>query len=382
MQPPLVAVLVETDDTWGRKVVTAIANTARAADWNLVICPRDSQRRLRIPARWGGQGVIASLRDRSTVRHVKSCGLPAVDVSTMMPKETWLGRVSTADDVRAAMAFEHLRNKGFSRFATYAPRIHRYPDARAQYFTDVAKSAGCECFQFAAPSNSANSVWLARYKDVLTWLESLPTPIAVYTPDPYPARHLSEICARASIKVPQDIALISGDDDDVLCKVATPEITSIEPNCFQIGKHACEMLHELMSDKNIEPFQVLIPPIGVIERQSTDVLAIEDTELAEILHLIQERASAGLNVGDILRRFPMSRRSLEIRFQESLKRTPSEEIRRVRLQEAHRLLLNTDLPVSAVARAVGLSSGPALSHAFRKYLGCTPSDVRKMRRRL
>jgi len=371
-----VAVLIESDDTWGRNVVEAIARYARDAKWSLLIGPRDSQRRLRLPRGWRGEGVIVSLRDQATARHIREAGAPAVDVSITLPDERWLGRVATDDTLRAQVAFEHLLSRGLDHFACYAPPIGRYPDTRAQRFADVVRAQGFPCETYRAGRGSASRGWLAEYECVTRWLETLPMPVAIFASDPYPARRLTEICERCGVRIPDEVALVSGDNDDLLCRVAWPQITSVELASHRIGTEACALLERLMAGESVPDNPVLIAPRRIIERHSTEVLAIADREIADILRSIHQTATEGIGVRDLLKRFPISRRGLEIKFREILGRTPAEEIRRVRLERARALLLETDLSVEAIATRVGFSSGPALSHAFRRFENVTPSEIR------
>lgn len=367
------------DDTWGRRVVEAIAQHAHASNWNLLIGPRDSQRRLRLPRRWGGDGVIASLRDRSMARHLRQSGLPAVDVSITMPKEQWLGRVATDDASRARMAFEHLRERGIERFACYAPPIGRYPDRRGKEFARVVGDAGYECHVYTTAPSREGSGLLADHRRASAWLAKLPKPVGVFASDAYPARQLAEVCQRSEVRVPDDVALVAGDTDELLCHVARPQITSLQLACHRIGSEACAMLERLMDGANVDPRPMLVPPVRVLQRHSTDMLAIADEEVAEILRVIRDRATKGLEVRDLLEEFPMSRRGLEVKFRRLVGRSPGAEIRRVRLGQAQKLLLSTEQSIDSIARAVGLSGGPALSHAFRKHLGVTPGQLRERR---
>jgi LacI family transcriptional regulator len=117
----------------------------------------------------------------------------------------------------------------------------------------------------------------------------------------------------------------------------------------------------------------------VIARHSTEILAVEDRDLAQIVQYIRDRAAEGIRVSDILRAFPISRRSLEQRFRNILGRSPAEEIRRTRLQHARKLLVETDLSVAEIATASGVCSGAQLASAFRRYLGIRPSALREGR---
>ena len=374
-----VGVLVETDDTWGRNVVKAIARYAKSAGWTLLIGPRDSQRRLRLPRRWAGDGVIVSLRDAATARHVWQVGAPAVDVSITMPNEVWLGRVATDDHLRAELAFEHFRERGLENFACYAPPIGRYPDGRAQAFAHVAMHAGYNCNLFTRAKNRPDSSWLADYGRATKWLAGLQKPVAVFASDAYPARQLCEVCDRNGVKIPDEVAILSGDTDDLLCEAAWPQISSVELASHRIGEEACELLDELMAGKPVPSKPKLIQPLRVLARHSTDILAVDDIEFAMVLRAIRTRAVERIEIRDLLREFPISRRSLEIKFKRYLGRTPAAEIRRVRLEHARMLLLETDRSIESIANACSISSGSALSHLFRKHLGITPGQLRSAR---
>lgn len=373
-----VAVLVETDDSWGREVVESIARFGHENHWSLLLSPRDDQHRLRLPARWNGDGAIVSLRDHALCRHVKAAGVPAVDVAIQMPEEHWLGRVATDDDARAAMAFEHFQSRHFEHFACYSPPIGRYSHARAAAFQRVAQSAGYSCDVFTAPKNKPGG-WDGNQTAVAAWLKSLPKPLAVFACDPYPARQLIEICQLEGLRIPDDIAVLAGDTDDLLCNIASPRISSVELATHKIGRTACEMLKSIMEGGPVPQQPTLISPLRVIARHSTEILAVEDRDLAQIVQYIRDRAAEGIRVSDILRAFPISRRSLEQRFRNVLGRSPAEEIRRTRLQHARKLLVETDMSVAEIATASGVCSGAQLASAFRRYLGIRPSALREGR---
>lgn len=374
-----VAVLIEADDTWGRNIVESIARYAHAGRWALLISPRDKQRRMRLPAGWKGDGAIVALRDPSMARHVRAASIPAVDVSAIMPQERWLGRVVTDDDARAALVFEHFRERQLEHFACYAPPIGRYSFQRVIAFRGAVEHAGFACSVFEGPAGRRQPRD-DDYRLVPDWLRSLTRPLAVFAADPYPARQLVEICQWEGIRIPDDVAILAGDTDDLLCNMAAPRISSVELASHQIGLEACRLLTRLMKGAPVPARPKLVPPLRVIARHSTEVLAIDDPDVAQVLRYIREHVAEGIRVSDIVRVFPLSRRRLEQRFRALLGRTPAEEIRRSRLQHARNLLVETDLSVSAVAAASGVCSGAQLASAFRKYLGIRPSKLREGRR--
>lgn len=240
-----VGILVETEDTWGRNVVESVCRFAQARQWTVLIAPRDQTGKLRLPAIWNGHGVIATLRHRSTATHLKKLGLPVVDVSGTMRKQDWFARVTTDDRERAEMALDHLRSRGLRHFACYAPVMGRYSDARSDEFRMLAESAGFTCAMYTSDDRDTAG-WLTNYKRAGLWLAKLPRPLGVFAADPYPARQLVEICAMNSIRVPDDVAILAADDDELLCHVAWPQISSIELARHRIGEDAATQLERQM----------------------------------------------------------------------------------------------------------------------------------------
>lgn len=369
-----VAVLIETDDSWGRRLVASIAAFAKEHRWRLLIAPRDHQHRLRLPARWSGDGVIVSLRDRSTAEHLRRSGLPAVDVSIMMPKAKWLARVATDDNARASMALEHFRQRSLEHFACYAPSIGRYPSHRADAFRLAVERAGFACNLFAESEGTQG--WAIDHDHVLAWLRALPRPLALFAADPYPARQLAEICDWNGIDVPGEIAILAGDNDDLLCEVSTPQLSSIQLACEAIGEQASLRLRAMMNGGVIPAKPKLIPPLFVHARQSTDIFAVSDPELRDVLRYINEHAQRGITVGQIVREFSHSRRWLEQRFQAVLGRAPADYIRRARMEHVRNLLLETSLSITQIAFQTGFTSSTSLTQQFTRQFGRPPTTIR------
>jgi LacI family transcriptional regulator len=172
------------------------------------------------------------------------------------------------------------------------------------------------------------------------------------------------------------VAILSGDEDELLCKLVSPRISSVELASHRIGMEACHLLARMMRTGRVPSKPKLIQPLRICARRSTDNLVVDNPDIAAAVRYIWSRAADSIQVKDLLRIAHMSRRTLEQRFLEHLGRTPAEEIRRVRLEQARKLILESAMPVSSIALACGFSSGPYLTHAFRRRFGVTPSDLR------
>jgi len=185
-----------------------------------------------------------------------------------------------------------------------------------------------------------------------------------------------DACRRLGVPVPDEVAVVAVDNDELLCELAHPPLSSVIPNTRRTGYEAAALLDRLMNGGRARGETHLIPPLGVATRQSTDVLAIEDPHVSRAVRYIREHACDGINVRDVLRAVPQSRRLLEARFKKLLGRTPHEEILRVQLRRVKQLLTETDLPLETIAERTGFAHPEYLSVVFRREVGQPPSRYR------
>jgi LacI family transcriptional regulator len=185
-----------------------------------------------------------------------------------------------------------------------------------------------------------------------------------------------DACRAAGWAVPGEVAVIGVDNDELLCDLASPPLSSVIPNAHRAGYEAAALLDRMMAGKRIAATARLIAPLGVAARQSTDVLAVDDREVARAVQFIREHASEGINVSDILQAVPLSRRVLEQRFQRLLGRTPRQEILQVRLNRVRQLLTETKLSLYQIAERTGFEHVEYLSVVFKRETGLTPSRYR------
>ncbi|MEQ8835824.1 MAG: helix-turn-helix domain-containing protein, partial [Lacipirellulaceae bacterium] len=186
-----------------------------------------------------------------------------------------------------------------------------------------------------------------------------------------------EICHLREIRVPDEIAILAGHNDELMCDVSTPPLSSIAIAGQRIGSEAMALLDRLSQGEQVSEEPRLIPPKGVTSRQSTDILAIDDETVVRALRFIRAHAFQDIVVKDILREIPVSRRCLEIQFRNYLGRSPAEEIRRVRLEKGRELLSQTTMSISEIATACGFANATRFGVAFRKREGKTPLAYRK-----
>jgi LacI family transcriptional regulator len=196
-------------------------------------------------------------------------------------------------------------------------------------------------------------------------------------------RQVLEACRQIDAAVPDEVAVVGVDNDELLCELADPPLSSVFPDTQRTGYVAAELLDKLMSGHRVPPKGHFIEPLGVIVRESSDVLAIEDADVSQAVRFIRAHACEGINVHDVLTagHIPLSRRVLESRFKKLIGRTPHEEIDRVQLNRVKELLRETDLPLTEIARRAGYEHVEYLSVVFKKKVGTPPSQYRRVHRK-
>lgn len=375
-----VAVLVDTSTTWGRDVIAGVHRYSREkVGWQLFVEPRGVEQRRWLPTAWTGDGVIARVGFVELAKKLRSLKLPVVNVSGITLAKVDFPRVLSDQVAAANLAAEHLLARGFRHFGYFSLLGLEYVAEHQQAFVDALRlnGHGCEVFS-VSPHLGAEPDWNLDLKRLGKWLRALPKPMAVFTWNSSSARELIYACMQSGLAVPEEVAVLSGSDDDLFCEVTPVPISAVKLDSEQIGYRAAAELDAMMQNPGATPpAEVLIPPQGVAERRSTDTLAVDDACMVKALRFIRENPARLMNVNDVARQAGLCRRALELRFQSLLGRSPASEIRRVRIAHAINLLQRTNLSVATVAERSGFSSPEYMASVFRSQLSTTPLHYRK-----
>lgn len=209
------------------------------------------------------------------------------------------------------------------------------------------------------------------------WLAGLEPPLAIMACNDVRGQQVIDACSKLNLVVPEQVAIVGVDNDELLCRICSPPLSSVIPNAETVGFRAAELLAQLMNQEDPpEPMQ-LIEPLGIATRQSTDVVAIEDRDLAAALHYIREHACRGLSVSEVVKHNTISRSTLERQVRKYLGRTPQEEIRHVQIKRAKELLMATDLPAERIAVLCGFEHPEYLFVVFKRITGLTTTEFRR-----
>ncbi len=379
---PRVALLVETDRGYGRAVLWGIAAYVREhGPWRLYLEPGPTDRTYDFTG-WQGDGIIAQCYGDHHTRAVREVGVPTVSVSVAEPD--YADAYVLMDDAAIGRAAaHHLLDQGFTEFAYSGLENSCHSERRGPAFADAVREAGFACHTYAHAHGQKVLLQIQEEEaDLAAWLRGLPKPIGVMAADDLGGRHMVEVCDHAGLRVPDDVAIIGVAHDRLLCELSLPTLSSVDVAGNHIGYRAAQELDRLMRRrapaKRRRP--LLVEPAGVVARRSTDVLAIDDPVLLAAVQYIRARPSEPLRVEDVVDHVAVARRSLERRFKHRLRRTILAEINRCHVEEAKRLLRETDLQMPEVADRAGFRRPERLSEIFKRETGVSPSDFRRRRR--
>ena len=336
------------------------------------------EERLRVPAGWHGDGVIARVNSLAMSRELSRLGVPVVNVSGIRLSRAVFPQVTTSQAILADMALAHFVERGFRHFAYFSVLGVSYVASQKDAFVNAVRKSGHDCEVYAVkPQAAAEPNWNLDLHRLGEWIKSLPKPVGIVTWNASGGREILYACQAAGLLVPEEVAVLSGSDDDVLCEHLQPPLSGVLADAEQIGHAAAALLSRLMQGETSPKEPALIPPLSVVTRQSTDTLAIHDPNLVKAIAFIRANASQPIQVRDVTMHAGLSRRVLERRFWQVLGRSPASEIRRVHLERARQLLVETKLPIPEIADASGFGSSEYLAYAFKASTGKTPQEYRK-----
>jgi LacI family transcriptional regulator len=376
-----VALLVETSNAYARGLLQGVRAYIREhRPWSIYLA--EHGRGDRPPgwiAGWQGDGIIARVENPSMAQALRRLKIPIVDMSAarLVPSLPWF---ETDDAAIACLAHQHLRDRGFKRFAFCGDPRFNWSNWRGEHFEHAVRAEEGQCFVYK-PTRRFSPDDTEQVDDLARWIKKLPKPVGFMACYDYRGQQVLDACRRLGVPVPDEVAVIGVDNDELLCELSHPPLSSVTPNTHRTGYEAAALLDEMMSGRKIGGETHLIAPLGVATRQSTDVLAIEDRNVALAVRHIREHACDGINVQDVLKAVPQARRLLESRFKALLGRTPHEEIIRVQLNRVQELLAGTDLALAEIAERAGFSHVEYLSVVFKKKIGVPPSQYRARNRR-
>ncbi len=373
-----IAVLMDMDLSFSRAVIRGIREYAlQRPAWLFRTGPTGTDIIAHVRD-WRPHGIIAGVHDEEFARLLVRLRKPLVDTGCCV--EGLRAPVVDVDhEAVGRMAADYLLARGFTQFGYFGIQMALYSRLRERGFCGHLATGGhtaAVCYGDYLHQRQPTGSWRVLDRQARDWLKELPKPVAVFACNDIPARTLADTCSLLGLNIPGDVALLGVDNDDLECDLAPPPLSSIAIPGEQIGFEAAKLLDRMM-DGSDPAASVFLPPLHVVTRQSTDIMAVTDPVLAAALCFIREYAAKGINAESVVLHVGVSRRELERKFRHVLGCSLLDEVRRTRVAHAKRLLAGTTLAMPAVARQSGFSTPQRFALVFRQFEKMTPTAYRR-----
>jgi LacI family transcriptional regulator len=378
---PKVILLIESSRASGRALFRGVADYARRhGPWSFLWEPAGLEKVQPLLETGNADGII--LRDVEQAEEITAYGLPTVVVGHHQAEIASAVNVVTDSEAVGRMAAEHLLGCGFKYFAfcgyeKTSSENTTWVEARRESFCGRIQAAGFEHPpQFELSTTGRD--WSREWRSLANWLKALPKPVGVMACNDDCGQRVMEVCKLAGLTVPDLVGVVGTDNDEVVCGLTDPPMSSIAINFERAGYDAAHALNGLMSQSHTVPSRIMAAAAHVVARRSTDFVAMEDPHLAKALHFIRDQARRrGISVDEIAGFAGLSRRMLEKRFRRLLGRSVLNEIRRVRTDQIAQLLMETNLTVAQIADLLGFDDIRHIARYFRAGKGIRPLAYRK-----
>ena len=354
-----------------------IEKFAQEHDWHL---SANLTREKVIPWGWEGHGILAWLgAGDDLAEFVVSVKKPTVDFSFRRPQLRF-PRVLEDHAHAAQLAAEHFLSRGFHNFLYYSDTDNWSYEERGRAFVEALKRSGHDCTWLRWHESPAyrddREQWKHKRKWLLVQLKSKPKPLAVFAANDEQALDVLESCESAGLAVPEQVAIIGAENYLLAPDTMHTPISSVDTNLETLGYTGASLLQDLMNGKNPPKEPIRVPATGIVTRKSSDLLAINHKGVANSLRFIWEHAAEPITVNDLVGAAAMSRRGLHKAFLENVGRTPGQELQRVRIERAKRLLVESTHKLEVLASLCGYQSANTFCVAFKQATGMSPKQFR------
>ena len=379
--------LTDFSEAYARNLLLGIARYAHAVGqaWSLCRLPLSIRDKFGIEAvidlakKMRADAVIGQFYNTDNVELFARNGIITI-AQDFKARFTTIPNITGPHFLAGKMGAEYFAKKGFRHFAFYGTRDVVWSDERMQGFRETVRAANPSFTFSALCKNTQNALWDYDTNQLVTWLQSLPKPVAIMACDDNHAYHITEACQQGEgggrLRIPDAIAVLGVDNDETICRLSSPNLSSLNQNIEQGGYDVAQLIDRILRDPATPREDVMVQPTHIVTRQSTDIYANNDQHIAEVLKYIHENISQKITVDELVELVPLSRRLLETRFKRSMGTSIYDYILQTRIEKVAQLLCE-GMSVSEAAIELGFSDIKNLSRMFRQQRGMTPSEYRR-----
>ncbi len=318
---------------------------------------------------WGVDAIIGRC-DEEDLKKLDSLNIPIV-LQNYRNRSTVYSNITGDYKGTGALAAKYLYGKGAADFAFFGIKGVLWSDERLLGFRQEIEKYGGRLYTYdiADPGKEDRG-------DIAAWLMSLPKGTAVFCCDDERALIVTEMCKISGIDIPSHLSVLGVDNDELMCCISDPPISSIQLNVEQGGYMICKHLDSQIKDPSSEHFSISISPGEVVERASTSVIC-SDPLVFKLLFSIHKRFCEDISIEELLNDIPLSRRCMEYRFKKVMGMGIYQYVIECRINKVAQLLVTTARPLLDIAIDVGISDYNTLCRLFKKKKGCSPNEYRK-----
>jgi LacI family transcriptional regulator len=371
---PRVILLIESSRAFAQGILRGIAKYSHLhGPW--VFYSELNLQNLKELKKWHADGIIARSDNLGRAKLTEWEHTPTIVMVDNAPIPG-LPSIVTDNEKVGIMAAEYFIQRGFKHFALCGTcDVRQWSKAREESFAKTIISKGYSVHFYKAPSTRYS--WEREQNCMTSWLKTLPKPIGLLASHDDRGRNVLDACELADLRVPYEVAVLGVDNDELLCDLADPPLSSIALDTVTAGYQAAALLDRMMIGQKVNEEEILVSPMHVVTRPSSDAIAVEDQDIAEALSFIRENITKKFSIDEVAEAANLSRRSLERRFRKALGCSILGEIRRIRVDLVAKMLLETSHSVSEIAASLDYPDAKYVIQTFREERGMTPLQYRK-----
>lgn len=355
---------------------------AETEQWVVCKMPPDYKRKLGMEGvlnyakRWRADVVIGQFEPDDDVRLLRDSGIVTI-AQDYISKFSDIPNITADYDKTGEMAASRFLARGFQNFAFFGLNGVCWSDERCEGFRRRIEKAGFAANFTKYDKQRIDNLWSYEPDELIEWLRELPKPVAILACDDNQANILLQACNLCGVKIPSEVAIIGVDNDEVLCNMSAPTLSSINIDIERGGYETAAMADRMKKDPSYAGEDIVLRPMNIVSRMSSNIFATRDSAILTALQFIGANIDHKITVKDVLEQVPLSRRLLEQRFLKETGTTLYQYITVLRMDRFAQLLLESNDSISNIAARLEEDDTKSISRRFLAVKGCTPSEFRK-----
>lgn len=325
---------------------------------------------------WGAHGIIGTFYNDPEIDRFNESGMPVI-AQDFKERFGQIPNITGGYRETGVMGANYFLKKGFKHFAFYGYRDIVWSRERADGYEERLHEAGYDVHYFEHRKSRSDELWYYKPSSLSRWLKSLPKPIALMACDDSQGQHITEACKHVGFRIPDEVSVLGVDNDTMICELSDPPLSSVSLNTEKAGYEAAKLMDHMIKNGHEQHHDIVVKPTQIVTRQSTDIYATNDQYISTALIYIHQNIDKNLKVDDVVMQVPLSRRSLEKRFQNITGYPVYEYIFNLRIEKFTQKLLETDMTIFEIALDLGLNDSKNIARQFKQVKGCTPVEYRK-----